>query len=685
MVGTWQSLQNQPNFNADTMLLLTDGTVMCHELNTNRWYKLTPDGNGNYVRGTWSQLQSMTDNSVIPTSRGGPTYAPLYFASAVLRDGTVFVAGGEYNGGIGNADLLATEIYDPVSNSWMIINPPANWTQIGDAPSCVLPDGRVLLGSINSSNTAIYDPFRQVWTAAANKGDSSSEETFTLLPDNTILTVQCSNIPNAEKYLIDKNQWVGVGSTPSTLPESCPGFVAEIGPAILLPDGRVFAIGATGNTALYTRSANESDQGSWKSGPTLTDNQGNTQFPMDAPAVLLPNGKVLCVGGPSPACQYPAPTTFFEYDPGANTATRIPSPVNANGPPYEGRLLLLPSGQVLFSNNTNNIQVYTPDGQPNAAWKPAISTYPSIMIQGYTYVITGTQFNGLSQACSYGDDAQMATNYPIVRLTNAITQIVHFLRTFNHSTMGVATGTTQHSTNVVVLQGIQAGQWNMALIANGIASDPVTITIPAPDLWIKFLYINLLIRIPSQTEINYWANYMNQGASYALVADDFLYSLEYCKDTVTSLYSKLLDRTPDPGGLSNWINFLQQQRRSIQDAIVGFCDSPEYKQEHPVPTQFVESLYNKLLVSDPAGLKGWVDSLNSGKNTTAEVIIGFLRSEEYALQRATECYAKYLGRNPDPTGLQFWAQKLQTGLSLQDLTKGFVTSEEYIERCQHRS
>src|SRR5215467_9938636 len=116
MTGTWQPLQNQPNFTADTMLLLTDGTVMCHEYSTNRWHRLTPDATGNYVNGTWSTLQSMKDNNAIPASEGGPTFAPLYFASAVLRDGTVFVAGGEYNSGI--ADLVATEIYDPVSDSW---------------------------------------------------------------------------------------------------------------------------------------------------------------------------------------------------------------------------------------------------------------------------------------------------------------------------------------------------------------------------------------------------------------------------------------------------------------------------------------------------------------------------------------------------------------------------------------
>ena len=42
----------------------------------NNWWALTPDANGSYLNGTWSQLASMSSS-----------YGPLYFASAVLLDG----------------------------------------------------------------------------------------------------------------------------------------------------------------------------------------------------------------------------------------------------------------------------------------------------------------------------------------------------------------------------------------------------------------------------------------------------------------------------------------------------------------------------------------------------------------------------------------------------------------------
>lgn len=57
MAGTWTALAMQPDFSADVMLLLTDGAVMCHELDSNKWHKLTPDPSGStapeqaYIRG----------------------------------------------------------------------------------------------------------------------------------------------------------------------------------------------------------------------------------------------------------------------------------------------------------------------------------------------------------------------------------------------------------------------------------------------------------------------------------------------------------------------------------------------------------------------------------------------------------------------------------------------------------
>jgi hypothetical protein len=483
MAGTWSDLSNQPGVNIDTMLLLANGQVLSHEFQSNRWRTLTPSDTGDYGSGSWDTVESLPDNTNIPTSFGGPTNAPTFFASAVLGDGRVFVAGGEYNSTSSSSnDSLTAQIYDPRTGHWSAISTPTGWTGIGDAVSCVLPDGRLMLGQFNGSAVALYDPDLDLWTFTSAKGDSCSEETFTLMPDNTVVTVQCSNGNNAEKYVIATDQWVSAGTTPSTMPQACAGFVAEMGPAILLPTGKLLAVGATGNTAIYDPA--QPVASAWTAGPTLTDAANNTSFPMDAPGVLLPNGKVLLAGSPSPPCNYPSPTTFFEYNSATNKALVVGSPSGASVSVFQTRFLLLPTGEVLYSNNSSTISLYKPDGAPKAAWKPTISDAPADLVHGHTYVLSGTQFNGLSQACSYGDDAQMATNYPLARITNTATNKVRYLPTSHHSTMGVATGSATVTTNITVPNDVQVGQYALAVVANGITSNPVNVNVVARDCFL---------------------------------------------------------------------------------------------------------------------------------------------------------------------------------------------------------
>lgn len=480
-MASWNPLSNQPTFNADTMLLLTDGTVMCHEFESSNWHRLTPDASGSYANGVWSSLQSLPNNPAITAAQGGPSDAPLYFASAVLRDGRVFQAGGEYNGSA-QVDMGPAQIYDPVADQWTIVKPPPDLVQIGDATSCMLADGRLIIGDSAGSSTAvdILDPNTMIYEPTGAKGDSPSEETWTLLPNGNVLAVQCSNAPNAEQYNPTTNTWISAGSTPGTLPQPCSGAVAEIGPALLLPDGRVFAIGASGATALYTPNADPTVAGTWTAGPTLTDGHGNTMYPMDAPAALLPSGKVLLTASPAPPCSYPGPTTFFLYDPSSNTAPIVTGPSSNSTACYFGRLLLVPDGTVLFSNGSNDIEVYTPDGSPQQSWAPVITNAPATMVIGDTYTISGAQFNGLSQACSYGDDAQMATNYPIVRLRQGSQKA--YLRSSSFSTMGVATGTALVTCDITVSGAyVTPGTWQLEVIANGIVSNAVSVTIAAQD------------------------------------------------------------------------------------------------------------------------------------------------------------------------------------------------------------
>ena len=451
MAGTWQTITNAPPDEVATTMLLTDGSVLAQGYGTNAWYRLQPTASGDYVNGTWTTLASSTK-------------APLYYSSGVVRDGRVIYSGGEYDG-FSMVYLVTSEIYDPIANTWTLIPAPPGWTRIGDSPGCVLPDGRWFVGEVGTRRTAIYDPGPGTWTAAADKLSNVSEEGWSLLPDGSILAIDATDPPNAEKYLIAADTWVPAGATPQSLIDS----IREIGGQVLLPDGRLFALGATGFTAIYTPPPIANQVGTWVAGPTIPQVSGQPHGTVDAPACLLPNGKVLFTAGPitSPATFQP-PATFFEYDPATNSISTVPAAATAANVPYQGRMLMLPTGEVLYTACSSTVDIYTPDGSPDPVWRPAITAAPTSLVAGSTYTLKGRQINGLSQCTYYGNDATQATNYPIVRLESLTSSAVHYCRTSQFSTMGLQTGTIVHSCRFSVPVSVPLGRYRLTVIANGI-------------------------------------------------------------------------------------------------------------------------------------------------------------------------------------------------------------------------
>jgi hypothetical protein len=206
---------------------------------------------------------------------------------------------------------------------------------------------------------------------------------------------------------------------------------------------------------------------------------GKLMRAFDAPACLLPNGRVLCMAGSvittgGNAGWAGQPVSVFEYD--GTGLNPVAGPGNAaTTVTFNCRFLLLPTGQVLYSTCTSKLQVFTPTGGPHHHWRPHITHVLKSLRHGHTYRLTGRQLNGLSQANAYGDDAQMATNYPLVRLKRVGSNKVFFCRTFDHSTMAVATGKKKHHTHFHVPHTIPVGHYELVVVANGIHSQHVKV------------------------------------------------------------------------------------------------------------------------------------------------------------------------------------------------------------------
>jgi hypothetical protein len=460
---TWTKLKTQPSFQTDTALLLPNGKVMVHEYNSPNWYELTPDNTGSYLNGTWSQLGSMPSN-----------YKPLYFASQVLPDGNVLVEGGEYNN-LSQDETNLGAYYNSRTNKWVAVNPPSGWNEIGDSPSVILPSGQFFIGRNESEESALFVEKTLSWTAVGSgKLDDFEEEGFALLPDGTVLTVDSTGSTDpAEKYIPSEEKWVSASTTGVRLYD--PGS-EEIGPEFLLPNGTVFATGANasggGNTSVYTPPSNPTDPGSWTPGPVIPNNDDMA----DAPGAVLPDGNVLISTSPG---IFNDPITMYEYD--GTGFTKVPAPASApQTTSYQGRMLVLPTGQVLYNvadGEHIDTEIYTPSGSPNPAWAPTITSVPTTITRGKPYVIKGTQFNGVASGAMYGDDAQMNTNYPIIRITNQSTGHVFYGEAGYPSTSAVGTGSAIVSTHFEILSSTETGASTLEVVTNGIASDPVNVTI----------------------------------------------------------------------------------------------------------------------------------------------------------------------------------------------------------------
>jgi hypothetical protein len=468
--GKWTDLKATLPFSNGPWVseLLTDGSVLIDDYCTSQWYRLTPNKKGRYESGKFKAIASM------PSS-----YGPIFFATQVLTDGRMIVNGGEYN--FCNADWTNLgALYDPAKNSWTSVTAPSGWSHIGDAESVILPDGTYMMADCCSSENALASISGKnvTWTQQASFG-YNDEETFNLLSNDNVMSVDVwnhgSNYDETWIYNPGKGTWTQGQNTADYLSTSS---AYELGPAVLRPDNTILQF--TANPTAAVNDIYEIGKDKWISGPVLT--VGSTKYDMaDAPAVELPSGNTLVEASPG---IFSTPSHFWEIGllkKGSVSVTQVSDPTTASiTSSYEGAFLMLPTGQALWTNSQvspNEIATYTPKGRPRATWLPVVSSVQSTLSVGSTgNAISGTNFNGFSLGATYGDDAQMATNFPIVRITNTATGDVCYAKSYNFSTMGVWTSGT---TNAVfdIPSSCETGASTLQVIVNGIASAGTAVTL----------------------------------------------------------------------------------------------------------------------------------------------------------------------------------------------------------------
>jgi len=456
--GTWTTLTNTaPHYNEGELILLTDGTVLCKTSSGgtgygNTWDKLTPDSHGSYINGTWSTIDTMHDER-------------LYFSTQVLNDGRLYVAGGEYGSGGDKG-----EVYNPVTNTWTAV-PQIVFSlssKISDANSELLANGKVLQAVVDTGGTVlnyIWDPGTNTYTQTGSCRGVDNEAMWVKLPDYSILFIDNYGT-TSERYIPASGTWINDGTVPVSLYDP---YGEEAGAAFMLPNGQAFFIGSKPITAYYTPTGTNSP-GTWTAGPAIPSNQGAP----DAAAAMMPNGKILMAVSPTPSTtdHFPDSIAYYEFNYTTNTFTLVSSPYGgtllAGAAYYLTNMLCLPDGSILYgTQGDDQYYDYVPGGTPVVAGVPTVTNV--LRVNCDTFTAIGTLFNGISEGAGYGDDWQMSTNYPIIRLTSGTN--VYYAKSYGWNRIGaVQTGSAADTTKFILPAGLPSGTYALQVIANGIPS-----------------------------------------------------------------------------------------------------------------------------------------------------------------------------------------------------------------------
>ena len=534
--GTWTQVVNQnPQYYTGTMLLLTDGSVMVHSGNDYQtWTKLTPDSTGSYVNGMWTTLGKM----------GTPR---RNFASLVLSDGTVLVLGGEFSGSNVYSSFSPNnsntgEIYNPVTNKWKAIAKFPG-TEFGAGPAVMNEYGYVIAGSATSNDTFYYYPpqiyngyqYGDYWSTFGGGGggggfgfngdpklrkDNNTKETWLLLPNyRGVLSYDISasingsyatpptppTLPTAQRFSLYTNDWTDSGTIPLALttipkqpkPPATKFTVPSIGPGSVLPNGKVIQIGGNGKTAIYTPSTSSTGTGSWVMGPSLpTGMVGAT-----APGAMLPDGHFFFLAEDS---VFSYSTSLFDYNYTSNTLTNLGPTLPSSfylrySAPSDCRMLVLPDGGLLLSTLYYGLYEYKTSGAPLSTWRPTISSVSKTSSNKFR--LYGSRLTGISEGATFGCDARMSTNYPLVRLDRP--GKTTYARTVYWSSPGLSDPGSSNSQylDFEIPAGLPTGIYQARVIANGIQSS-TTVPVDFKLGVVTASFANGTLNITGDDEIN---------------------------------------------------------------------------------------------------------------------------------------------------------------------------------------
>lgn len=200
------------------------------------------------------------------------------------------------------------------------------------------------------------------------------------------------------------------------------------------------------------------------------------------------------------------------------------------------------------------------------------------------------------------------------------------------------------------------------------------------------LYEGILGRDADLGGTQHFINQVDAGTSLTDIANQFLNSAEFggvaTEAQIDNLYTTLLGRGADAGGSDSWEAIIANGG-SLADVAAGIAGSTEAQALDQSNGTFVRDLYTNVLgrAVDDGGLDNWVSQLFNGtsRGDVAAAIVG--SAEATAKVDSTfidSLYQSATGRAADEGGKATWAEVLANGGTHADVAIGIVGSAEAI-------